>query len=68
MRITASCVGGIAKMRKTTKRSKKVEELLYSTFRATIYGQVIICDRIRGNQAFVVEFDFEIRAKNTADG
>ena len=42
MRITASCVGGIAKMRKTTKRSKKVEELLYSTFRgneATRYGQ-----------------------------
>lgn len=41
-RITASRVGGIAKMRKTTKRSKKVESLLYSTFRgneATRYGQ-----------------------------
>ena len=40
--ITASRVGTIAKMRKTTKRSKKVEALLYSTFRgneATRYGQ-----------------------------
>ena len=41
-RITASRVGGIAKMRKTTKRGKKVDQLLYSTFRgneATRYGQ-----------------------------
>ena len=40
-RLTASRVGGVAKMRKTTKRSKKVQELLYSTFRgneATRYG------------------------------
>ena len=40
-RITAQ-VGGIIKMRKTTKRSKKMESLLYSTFRcneATRYGQ-----------------------------
>lgn len=40
-RITASRVGSIAKMRKTTRRSKKVEELLYSRFkgnRATLYG------------------------------
>ena len=40
-RITASRVGGIAKMRNTTKRSKKVQEMLYSTFRgnvATRYG------------------------------
>ena len=40
-RITASNVGGIAKMRTKTKRSKKVHELLYSTFKgnkATIYG------------------------------
>lgn len=41
-RITASSVGGICKMKKTTKRSKKVEELLYNRFRgniATQYGQ-----------------------------
>ncbi len=40
-RITASRVGGIAKMKKTTKRSRKVEEILYSRFRgneATRYG------------------------------
>ena len=40
-RLTASKVAAIAKMRKTTKRSKKVQELLYSTFRgneATQYG------------------------------
>ena len=41
-RITASRVGGILKMRKTTRRSKKVEEILYSKFKgnqATLYGQ-----------------------------
>ena len=40
-RLTASRVGSIAKMRAKTKRSKKVKELLYSTFRgneATRYG------------------------------
>ena len=40
-RLTASRVGGIVKMRKTTKRTKRVQELLYSTFqgnRATAYG------------------------------
>ena len=40
-RITASRIGSIAKMRKTTRRSEKVEELLYSRFkgnRATLYG------------------------------
>ena len=40
-RITASRVGGILKMRKTTKRSTKVKEILYSKFRgnqATLYG------------------------------
>ena len=40
-RITASQVGKLAKIKKTTKRGKKVEELLYSTFRgnkATRYG------------------------------
>ena len=40
-RITASNSGGIAKMRATSKRSKKVKQLLYSTFRgnaATRYG------------------------------
>jgi hypothetical protein len=40
-RITASNVGGIAKMKATTKRSTKVRNLLYSTFRgnkATLYG------------------------------
>ena len=40
-RVTASKVGGIAKMRRTTKRSNKVQEMLYSTFRgnqATQYG------------------------------
>ena len=41
LRITASRVGSITKMRKTTKKSKKVQELLYSSFRgnqATRYG------------------------------
>ena len=40
-RITASNTGAIAKMRATTKRSKKVQELLYSGFKgnkATTYG------------------------------
>ena len=40
-RITASKVGSIAKMRATTKKNKKVEGLLYTTFRgnaATRYG------------------------------
>ena len=40
-RITASKVGGIAKMKETTKRSFKVKALLYSSFRgnqATRYG------------------------------
>ena len=32
-RITASRAGGIAKMKATTKRSRKVKDLLYSTFR-----------------------------------
>lgn len=39
--ITASHVGGILKMKKTTKRSRKVEALLYSKFKgnqATLYG------------------------------
>ncbi len=41
LRITASKVGGIAKMRNTTKRSNKVKALLYTTFKgnaATAYG------------------------------
>ena len=40
-RITASRVGGILKMKKTTKRSRKVQEILYSRFKgnqATLYG------------------------------
>ena len=40
-RLTASKVGGISKMKNSTKNSKKVQNLLYSTFRgneATRYG------------------------------
>ena len=40
-RLTASQVGGIAKMRRNTKRSNKAKGLLYSTFKgskATMYG------------------------------
>lgn len=40
-RITTSRVGGIVKMKKTTKRSRKLEEFLYSKFQgneATSYG------------------------------
>ena len=33
IRITASKVGTLAKMRKTTKQSKKVEEILHSKFK-----------------------------------
>lgn len=43
-RITASKVGGICKMREKTKRSNKVKELLYTTFRgtpATRYGSAM---------------------------
>jgi len=42
-RVTASRAGGIAKMRKTTKRANKVKEMLYTKFRGnrdTIYGMV----------------------------
>ena len=41
-RITASSIGGICKMKKTTKKSKRVETLLYSKFKgnvATRYGR-----------------------------
>ncbi len=44
VRITASRVGGICKMREKTKRSNKVREMLYSTFRgtqATRYGSLM---------------------------
>ena len=44
LRITASKAGSIAKMRNSTKRSKKVQELLYSKFRgneATRYGSTM---------------------------
>ena len=40
-RVTASRAGGIAKMRKTTKRANRVKEMLYTKFRGnrdTIYG------------------------------
>ena len=40
-RLTASRIGSIAKMKRTTKRSSKVQQILYSTFRgnaATRYG------------------------------
>lgn len=40
-RLTASVIGGIAKMRSTTKKAKRVESLLYTRFRgnaATRYG------------------------------
>ena len=40
-RLTASAMVGILKMKATTKRSKKVENLLYSKFhgnKATLYG------------------------------
>jgi len=40
-RLTASRVGSVAKMKRTTKRSSKVQQILYSTFRgnaATRYG------------------------------
>ena len=40
-RLTASVVGAILKMKTTTKKGKKVENLLYSKFRvnrATMYG------------------------------
>ena len=36
MRITASAVGSIAKMRQTTKLGKKFESILYSIFRGTV--------------------------------
>ena len=39
-RITASLTGSILKMKKTTKRSKRIEQILYSKFRgnqATVY-------------------------------
>jgi len=42
-RVTASRAGGIAKMRKTTKRANRVKEMLYTKFRGnrnTIYGMV----------------------------
>lgn len=48
-RLTASRVGGILKMRKTTSRANKVKELLYSRFRgneATRYG-VLMEDQAR---------------------
>ncbi len=53
-RLTASKVGSIAKMRKTTKKGKKVQELLYSTFRgndATRYGSAKEGDAIEQYKA-----------------
>jgi hypothetical protein len=50
-RITASVVGGIAKMQKKTKRSTRVKNMLYSRFRgseATRYGSLmegVACQR-----------------------
>lgn len=44
IRITASVVGGIAKMQKRTKRSTRVKNMLYSNFRgsdATRYGTLM---------------------------
>ncbi len=35
-RLTASVVGGIAKMRSTTNKAKKVEGLLYTRFRGNV--------------------------------
>lgn len=43
-RITASNVGGVAKMRKSTKRAKRVKEMLYTNFTgsaATRYGNMM---------------------------
>ena len=54
-RITASMVGGIAKMRSTTKRAKKVENLLYTKFRgnaATRYGAAMEETAKREYQAY----------------
>ena len=39
-RITASRIGGILKMKKTTERSRKVEEILYSKFKG---NQATLC-------------------------
>ncbi len=66
LRVTASRIGSIVKMKKTTKKSKKVEELLYSTFRgnaATRYGsaketesieEYITFQRMRGHDKLCV--------------
>ena len=52
-RLTASNVGSIAKMRKTTKRSNKVKSFLYSSFRGnvtTLYG---ITTEEKARQAYI---------------
>ena len=53
-RITASNVGSITKMRKTTKRCSKVKSLLYSSF--------------RGNQAIQYGVDNEVKARQGCGG
>ncbi len=54
-RITASNVGSIAKMRKTTKRCNKVKSLLYSSFRGNQATQYGVDNEVKARQQYVAD-------------
>ncbi len=53
--ITASNVGSIAKMRKTTKRCNKVTSLLYSSFWGNQETQYGVDNKVKARQQYVAD-------------
>ena len=59
-RITASKVGSISKMRQTTKRSKKVEVILYSNFRGNVATRYSTPIQNLHDTEWPFEFEYEV--------
>ena len=53
-RLTASRVGNIAKMRKPTKPSTKVKNILYSTFRGNNVTRYGIANEDKARQGYII--------------